>query len=170
MTAPASASVYPQIAPALVSLAGGPAGTQRLTLRLDPIELGHVQIRIDRVRDAPPEVSITADRPETLLLLQRDQHQLHRALDQAGIPADGRQVIFLSATQHSDAAGASSAGPSLSAGPDPGGSGRGEAGQDGARARAGSAGGENEAAGGTRDVGVAAAGPRWLRAGVDIVA
>ncbi len=170
MTAPASASVYPQIAPALVSLAGGPAGTQRLTLRLDPVELGHVQIRIDRVRDAPPEISITADRPETLLLLQRDQHQLHRALDQAGIPADGRQVIFLASVQPSDTTGTSSAGPSLSAGADPGGSGRGDAGQDGARSRAGLAGGENEAAGDTRDAGIVAAGPRWLRAGVDIVA
>lgn len=83
-----------QLAPALMSLANGPGGTHRLTLRLAPPELGHVQIRIDRPLDAPPRVDITVERSATLTLLLRDQPQLQRTLDQAGVPQDGRSVSF----------------------------------------------------------------------------
>jgi flagellar hook-length control protein FliK len=169
--APAPLPVYPQIAPALVSLAGGPPGTQRLTLRLDPAELGHVQIRIDRPRDAPAEVSITVERPETLALLQRDRHELHRALDQAGIQAEGRQVFFHNAAPSSDGAGHSPLGQSPAdqsfgfgsdARPE-----NGQAGQDSARGRV-----PRMNAGGSVADGTAAApgGPGWLRAGLDITA
>jgi hypothetical protein len=91
--APAT-SLASQVAPALVSLAHAPDGAQRLTLRLDPPELGQVQIRIDRPQDAPARVEITVQKPETLTLLLRDQPQLQRALDQAGVPPDGRSVTF----------------------------------------------------------------------------
>jgi len=90
----AVASPAAQVAPALVSMAHTPDGTQRLTLRLDPPELGHVQIRVDRPPEAPAHVDITVDRPETLTLLLRDQPQLQRALDQAGVPPEGRSVTF----------------------------------------------------------------------------
>jgi flagellar hook-length control protein FliK len=95
----ASPSPAAQVAPALVSLAQAPAGGSRLTLRLDPAELGHVQIRIDRAQDAPARIEITAERPETLALLQRDQPQLQRALDQAGVPVEGRSLTFHVANQ-----------------------------------------------------------------------
>jgi hypothetical protein len=95
--APSPAS---QIAPVLVSMAHAPDGAQRLTLRLDPPDLGHVQIRIDRPQDAPARVDITVERAETLTLLLRDQPQLQRALDQAGVPPDGRSVtIHVAATE-----------------------------------------------------------------------
>jgi hypothetical protein len=149
------ASIFPQIAPALVSLAGGPPGTQRLTLRLDPIELGHVQIRIDRAKDGPAEVSITVERPETLALLQRDQHQLHLALNQAGIPPDGRQVTFHAAPS------AQSSGQSSGAGLDAGGSGRG---QPGGRGHPG----QSEGTTPRDDATPITSG--WLRAGLDITA
>ncbi len=71
-----------------------PDGAQRLTVRLDPPELGQVQIKIDRPSDAPARVEITVQKQETLTLLLRDQPQLQRALDQAGVPADGRTVTF----------------------------------------------------------------------------
>lgn len=82
------------MAPVLISLARASDGTQRLTLRLDPPELGHVQVRIDRPAEAPARVEITVEKPETLALLLRDQPQLQRALDQAGVPAEGRSVTF----------------------------------------------------------------------------
>ncbi len=69
-------------------------GAQRLTVRLDPPELGHVQVRIDRPSEAPARVEITVEKSETLTLLLRDQPQLQRALDQAGVPAEGRSVTF----------------------------------------------------------------------------
>jgi flagellar hook-length control protein FliK len=83
-----------QVAPVLVSLLHAADGTQRLTLRLDPPELGHVQIRIERPPEAPARVEIVVERQETLNMLVRDQVQLQRALDQAGVPADGRSVII----------------------------------------------------------------------------
>jgi flagellar hook-length control protein FliK len=83
-----------QIAPALVQIGHAPDGAQRLTLRLDPPELGHVQVRIERPPEAPARVEITVEKPETLQLLLRDQPQLQRALDQAGVPAEGRSVTF----------------------------------------------------------------------------
>ncbi len=98
-TPPHAATPVEQITPALVSLGHAPDGAQRLTMRLQPPELGEVQIRIDRpTLDAPARVAITVERPETLTLLLRDQPQLQRALDQAGVPAEGRSVTFHVAT------------------------------------------------------------------------
>jgi hypothetical protein len=95
----ATASPAEQIAPALVSLGHAPDGAQRLTMRLQPPELGQVQIRIDSpTLDAPARVAITVERPETLTLLLRDQPQLQRALDQAGVPSEGRSITFHVAT------------------------------------------------------------------------
>jgi hypothetical protein len=91
---PAAASPAEQVAPVLVSMAHAPDGAQRLTLRLAPPELGHVEVRIERTPDAPARVDITVERTETLTLLLRDQPQLQHALDQAGVPADGRSVVF----------------------------------------------------------------------------
>jgi len=88
-----------QVAPALVSLAQAPGGAQRLTLHLEPATLGHVQIQIDRAPDATARVEITVQRPQTLDLLIRDQPQLQHALDQAGVPADGRTLTLHLAPQ-----------------------------------------------------------------------
>jgi flagellar hook-length control protein FliK len=78
----------------LVSLGHTPDGATQLTVRLDPPELGHVEVRIDRLPDAGARVEITVEKGETLTLLLRDQQQLQHALDQAGVPADGRSVTF----------------------------------------------------------------------------
>ena len=75
-----------------------------MTLRLDPAELGHLEIRIERSAEAPARVSITVERAETLILLLRDQVRLEQALDQAGIPAAGRHVTFQVAPAESAAA------------------------------------------------------------------
>jgi flagellar hook-length control protein FliK len=83
-----------QVAPALVAMGHAPDGAQRLTMRLAPPELGQVQIHIDRPPDAPARVDITVEKTETLTLLLRDQPQLQHALDQAGVPPEGRSVTF----------------------------------------------------------------------------
>jgi flagellar hook-length control protein FliK len=87
-------SLVAQMAPVLVSLGHASDGAQRLTMRLDPPELGHVQVRIDRPTDASARVEITVEKVETLTLLLRDQPQLQHALDLAGVPAEGRSVTF----------------------------------------------------------------------------
>ena len=63
-------------------------------IRLAPTELGHVQVRIERPADAPARVVLAVERPDTLMLLMRDQPQLNRALDAAGVPPDGRTLQF----------------------------------------------------------------------------
>jgi len=83
-----------QITPALVSVAQSALGTQRLTIRLDPPELGTVQIHLEHPADAPTQVQINVQRPETLTLLMHDQPHLQHALDQAGVPAEGRTLNF----------------------------------------------------------------------------
>jgi flagellar hook-length control protein FliK len=169
-TAPAAASSLvtanppspaAQVAPALLSLARAPDGAPRMTLTLQPPELGQVEIRIDRPTDAPARVEISVERPDTLTLLQHDQPQLQRALDQAGVPAEGRSLTLQIANPpatggHGLNAGAGGAG----GGTDPGGSGRGTA-----PAQQGDANGDDEA---LSDAVLPL--PRWLRAGLDITA
>jgi flagellar hook-length control protein FliK len=154
----AAPSPAAQVTPALVSLAQAPGGGSRLTLRLDPAELGHVQIRIDRPQDGPTRIEITADRPETVALLQRDQPQLQRALDQAGVPPDGRSLTFHVANQQT---GGGQSGFGTGAG---------------ASGQSGGGGGQSwtGASQAAREEDVDTAQPqtttRWLRAGLDITA
>ena len=164
---PEPAAPAHQVAAPLVAFASGANGNQRLTVRLDPEALGTVQVRIDRPKDGPARVEVTAERPETLALLQRDQPQLQRALDQAGVPPDGRTLVFQAAPQPHLA----SANPL----PDPGqGSGGGQSqaggGRDGnggassGNGRPGDLGGDEQAAW------VAQAARRMARPGLDITA
>jgi flagellar hook-length control protein FliK len=158
-----------QIAPALVALTHAPDGAQRMTLRLQPSELGHVEIRIDRPADGPARVEITVEHPETLTLLLRDQPQLQRALDQAGVPPDGRSVTFHVA----------SGGSSSNAGDQIGSS---QTGSNPAHGDSTWSGGDNGGTGGntSRQGGGGGSGslepdpdqpmPYWLRAGLDITA
>jgi hypothetical protein len=68
-----------------------------------------VQVRIAHAVSGATQIEITADNPATLLALQRDQPQLHRTLDDAGIPGAGRNVTF-HAAQAAQAAVSNSSG------------------------------------------------------------
>jgi Meckel syndrome type 1 protein len=81
-----------QLAPVLVSLALG-GGNEALTITLDPGELGRVEVSIGQGKDAG-QVRIIAERPETLALLLRDQRELDRALNQAGLGDMARSLSF----------------------------------------------------------------------------
>ncbi|MGK7867452.1 flagellar hook-length control protein FliK [Falsiroseomonas sp. E2-1-a20] len=70
-----------QVAPFAVALALGPDSS--LTLTLDPVELGRVEVAIERSR-GEAAIRVSAERPETLALLQRDARELERALGDAG--------------------------------------------------------------------------------------
>jgi hypothetical protein len=113
---PAGAPVHPampaaQLAPALMTLAKTPDGSQQMTVRLNPDQLGMVQIRLDRAPSGATHIQILADRPETLQALQRDQPALHKTLDEAGIPGAGRTLAFHDAP-HAETQSASSGGSS----------------------------------------------------------
>ena len=81
-----------QLAPVVVSLALG-RGDEALTIALDPGELGRVEVSIGQGKDAG-QLRIVAERPETLALLQRDQRELDRALNQAGLGDMARSLSF----------------------------------------------------------------------------
>lgn len=83
-----------QLAPVLVSIANTPAGVQHMTLQLRPDALGGLHIQIDRMPNAPTQIRIEVERPETLALLQRDTRQLQHALDQAEVPRQAMTVTF----------------------------------------------------------------------------
>jgi len=106
----AAATPAAQLLPALVSFAAGD-GSQQVSVQLRPAELGMVQISVERATDGSASVQVTADRPETLALLQRDQSQLQGALDQAGVAREGRSLSF--ALTGSSAQPAAAAGGSL---------------------------------------------------------
>ena len=93
---PASGAATPvaQIAPALLTLVKTGEGTQQMTVRLHPADLGMVQVRIERGPSGSAKVEITVEKADTLQALLRDQPQLHRTLDDAGIPSAGRSVTF----------------------------------------------------------------------------
>ena len=151
-----------QVAPALVGMLKSADGTQSVTVRLQPAELGQVQIRVDRTAEGAAHVGITADRPETLQLLQRDLPRLEQALDQAGILSSGRSVSFLATSP--EPVGASASRPdSMDAGF--GSFGQGQSGgtwrgSEDARRDTGNGPGPEQGQGRTR----------WIRAGLDITA
>lgn len=68
-------------------------GQTRFTVQLQPAELGRVAVRLEfdqgRVR-----ANVTADRRETLDLLQRDARSLERALQDAGLETNGDSLEF----------------------------------------------------------------------------
>jgi flagellar hook-length control protein FliK len=107
---PHAASPAEQVAPALLTLAKTADGSQQMTVRLQPADLGMVQVRIARAMSGATQIEITAENPATLLALQRDQPQLHRTLDEAGISAAGRTVTFHAAPSTQAAATQAAAG------------------------------------------------------------
>ena len=99
-----------QLAPALLTLAKTPDGTQQMTLRLHPHDLGMVQVRIVRGLSGLTRVDISAEKAATLDALRGDQPQLHRALDEAGVSSTGRSITFHAAHPADPASGATSHG------------------------------------------------------------
>lgn len=151
-----------QVAPALVGVLNATDGTQSVTVRLQPSELGQVTIRVDRSSEGMAHVNITADRPETLQLLQRDEPRLQQTLDQAGVPSSGRSVTFQATPP--DQVGASAARPdTMEAGS--GGSGQGQSG--GAWRESGDG---RQSSGNDADSNQQQARERWYRVGLDITA
>ena len=60
-------------------------GVKRFNIRLDPPELGRLEIRLDVTREGQVTTHLIVERVETLDLLQRDARALERALQNAGL-------------------------------------------------------------------------------------
>jgi flagellar hook-length control protein FliK len=60
-------------------------GTKQFDIRLDPPELGRVEVRLAIDANGKTQAHLTADQPQTLDLLQKDAPALTRALREAGL-------------------------------------------------------------------------------------
>jgi len=69
-------------------------GNNRFQIRLDPPELGRIDILLDVKKDGAVNARLTVDRPDTLDLLQRDARALQRALVQAGLDSSQTSLEF----------------------------------------------------------------------------
>ena len=69
-------------------------GNDRINIRLSPAELGQVQVRLEVAEDGHVRALISAERAETLDLMQRDPRGLERALQDAGLKTDGDSLSF----------------------------------------------------------------------------
>jgi flagellar hook-length control protein FliK len=70
------------------------AGKSRFEIRLDPPELGRIDVRLDMDKDGNVTSRLMVERAETLDLLRRDAHQLERALNQAGLKTSDNALEF----------------------------------------------------------------------------
>lgn len=69
-------------------------GATHFEIRMDPPELGRVEVRLHVSRDGDASATLTVEKPETLDLLARDQRTLHRALADLGLNVDGNALNF----------------------------------------------------------------------------
>jgi flagellar hook-length control protein FliK len=70
------------------------SGKSRFEIRLDPAELGRIDVRIDVDRNGQVTSHLTVERPETLSMLRQDANQLQRALDNAGLSTGNGGLQF----------------------------------------------------------------------------
>ncbi len=82
--------VSPQAAPNLPALAveiaaKSQSGAKQFDIRLDPPELGRVEVRLSIDATGKASAHLSADQPQTLSLLQKDAPILTRALREAGL-------------------------------------------------------------------------------------
>jgi hypothetical protein len=80
-------------------------GISRFDIRLDPPEMGRVDVRMEVRKDGHVVAHMTVDRPETLDLLQRDARALQQALNNAGLQADSDSLNFSLRDQNDNSGG-----------------------------------------------------------------
>jgi flagellar hook-length control protein FliK len=90
------------------------AGLDRFQIRLDPPDLGRIDVRIDLDGDRAA-LKLTVEKSETLDLLQRDARALERALTQAGFNGDRPNLEFALRQQNQQAQDAESSAPPFTA-------------------------------------------------------
>jgi flagellar hook-length control protein FliK len=107
---PATTAAVPLSGLALQIAVTAQSGNSRFEIRLDPAELGRIDVRIDVDRHGQVTSHLTVEKPETLAMLRQDAPQLQRALDNAGFKTgDGGLQFSLrdqsSSGQHNDETG-----------------------------------------------------------------
>src|SRR6266513_6128890 len=70
------------------------SGKSHFEIRLDPAELGRIDVRIDVDRSGQVTSHLTVEKPETLSMLRQDAPQLQRQLDDAGFKTGNGGLQF----------------------------------------------------------------------------
>lgn len=70
------------------------SGEQRFQMRLDPAELGRVDVDLSVDENGRVKAHLSVERPEALQILQRDGRELIRALTDQGLRLDGSSISF----------------------------------------------------------------------------
>ncbi len=92
-TASTSAAV-PVAGLAVAIAARAQSGSNQFDIRLDPPELGRIDVRLDVDSSGQVTTHMTADRADTLQLLQSQQPQIEHALQQAGLKTADNGLQF----------------------------------------------------------------------------
>lgn len=90
----ATGAAVPVSGLAMEIAASARSGKTRFEIRLDPAELGRIDVRIDVDRHGQVTSHLTVERPETLQMLRQDSNQLQRALDNAGLSTGNGGLQF----------------------------------------------------------------------------
>lgn len=69
-------------------------GADTVKIQLRPLDLGRIEIKLDVGTDGKVAATVTADKPETLAMLQKDSRGLEKALEDAGLKPDSSATSF----------------------------------------------------------------------------
>ena len=89
---PVSQPVVDQLAVHIVKAAA--QGMDKISIQLRPAALGHIEIQLELSHDGRITAVVTAEKSETLDLLQRDARGLERALQEAGLRTNSDSLNF----------------------------------------------------------------------------
>lgn len=99
---PSATQAHPatQMVSATIQKAVRAGDDTNIKLRLDPPELGRVEVKMSIDKDNITRIVLTAEKPETFLMLQRDADALHRAMADAGLDTQGDLSFELASEDH----------------------------------------------------------------------
>jgi flagellar hook-length control protein FliK len=110
----ANPPALPNVHALAVSMASqSQSGTRQFDIRLDPPELGRVDVRLTVDSAGKAQAHLAVDKPQTLELLQRDSGTLARALRDSGVQLNNNGLQFSLKGQGRQSGGAPSRGRSL---------------------------------------------------------
>lgn len=83
-----------QTVAATLQKAAGSGESKSFTLKLDPPELGRLDVEMEFSDDKTMKARLVIEKPETYMMLQRDAHVLERALQNAGLDVGDGGLSF----------------------------------------------------------------------------
>lgn len=69
-------------------------GNSKMIVKLDPAEMGELEIRLETSRDGHSRMVVSVEKPQTLEMLQRDARSLLQTLADAGLKTDSGSLSF----------------------------------------------------------------------------